>query len=209
MVARRASWFSKGSTTTVLERSNSRRSVFFSTRALVAIPYQSSKVTSRTHRLESLREWLFQTGFEPQSAPRSSGRCKRSCPADSSFKNGTLHRRGLVGPVWKRLGIQFIESAEQFRRVLDDRFEKDALAHPAYAHRVTLKAELPRQPHGRAAAVLEEPGEISSCDGGVCSPQRIYHRYIPRRDGTSSSASSPSSACTEFSPASFSRRKAI
>jgi hypothetical protein len=73
----------------------------------------------------------------------------------------------LVGPLSKRLGIRFIESAEQFRRVLDNRLEKDALAHAAYAHTVALKADLPRQPRGPAAAVSEELGDIGSCDGGV------------------------------------------
>ena len=65
----------------------------------------------RRRRLQNFREMLFKTGFEPQSVPRSSARCKRSCLADGSLRTGRF-----VGGSWLdryRNGPEFVSSSRR------------------------------------------------------------------------------------------------
>ena len=79
----------------------------------------------------------------------------------------------LASASGKGHGVELIELFEPVRGVWTHRFQQYSLRHPANAHTIPLKAELLRQTHRLAAAVLEELGSI-----GLRHGLSIYQKYI-------------------------------
>src|SRR5260370_555950 len=110
-------------------------------------------------------------------------RCRRSCQAGSSLEDFALWRDGLLAVGREGLGIQFIELAEPFLRILNDRFEQHSPGHAPDPHAVPLKTKFPRQPHRLAAAILEKFGNIGLRHLGNLNPTLVYIKYIYQATG--------------------------